>query len=175
MSLGMKLSAVLFTVVFGACIARSAVAEEAGLRGLTRFAEVNFTGGRGSSQESITLFDVTNSPGRVWARRISSRNRGPEWASSETCDAVLDAVRELAEISEPAFFLRVPQEGPTDEVIVVTADGPRVIFWARGWFRAGYLHPGEIELRGGSELPQSAWLVRTNDRLAGCWSPNGPD
>lgn len=162
-----------FVVAFATCAAAEAQEVVAGR--FVSFASVSFTGGRGAQQKAITLFRAGYSSDVVWVRHVSSENSLPQWASSETCPAVLEAIRALAEINQSEFVLSFALEARSDEVIVVTADGPDVTVWAQGWIRGQYLSPAEIQLRGGAGLPQAEWLRATEQRLGQCWNNHGPE
>lgn len=167
-------AALSIAFVLGAPVA--AEAEDIVPPGLVRFAEVTSVPGRGGSHEQITLFEVRTSPTIVWARRISSRSATPQWASSETCPQLLDAVTNFAQMSQMEFVPTFALSGRNEDTIVVTADGPSVTVWARGWFTGSqnYWSPAEYEIRGGAELPQSQWLHLTAERLGDCWSSRSP-
>src|SRR5688500_2970241 len=111
---------------------RSALAQDVAPAEFTRFAEVASTGGRGARHEAITLFHA-NASGVIWAKRAADNIRSPQWASSETCPALLDVAQAFAEVTRPHLVFPFDTEArPEGEVIVVTADGPTVTLWARG-------------------------------------------
>jgi hypothetical protein len=166
---------VALSAALASFVAPFAMAQDATPTGMVRFAEVAATGGRGARQEAITLFHVSAS-GIIWARRAAFNISSPQWASSETCPALLDAAQALHEVTRPELVFPFTTGRPDGEEVVVTADGPTVTLWVQGLLSGQHsLTPGEIQIRGDAISPHAQWLSHTSQRLSDCWSNQAPE
>jgi hypothetical protein len=126
----------------------------------------------GQPTQGVTLF--LRGEDELIARKVETDDGAAPtvtWTSSQACSALAPALAELEKV--PPAHIDVPAAGESLGAASSPEGGASYFIWVQD-ARLADTHSAQLEIRALDGSPVAAWMTRTIDSLAACWSPRQP-